>query len=189
MMKSNKVEIYNRIAQEGFDDSIIFKHRRHKKPIDMTTSINSLSSTSSDEHDGNISKPTIMNLSTVSIFPDLRSPDSILNDIEQKERILADVLSFDKIKINPENLKQYECSTSTSQVQDDLTNKGNELSEKVCTNICFTPTAPETESNVSLDKSKNSNNLENSCLKLANGNKVELPDTAQLETPGKFVVY
>lgn len=70
MMKSNKVEIYNRIAQEGFDDSIIFKHRRHKKPIDMTTSINSLSSTSSDEHDGNISKPTIMNLSTVSIFPD-----------------------------------------------------------------------------------------------------------------------
>lgn len=95
-----KFDIYSKIGEQDYDDSILFKHhKRKKKQSDMRRSTFSLSSSSSDERDNYI-QPTLMNLSTVGVLPDLRSPDSILNDIEYKEKILADVLNFDKVKIN-----------------------------------------------------------------------------------------
>lgn len=186
MMKNNKTEIYNRIAQEDFDESIIFKHHKHKKPNDMTTSVNSLSSMSSDEHDSTITKATMMNLSTVTILPDLRSPDSILSDIKQKEKILADVLSFDKIKINPENLKQEEISTnSTSNEQNHVESKCNEVTESIYTNSPNLFKVPSLEK-VHLDKFEDSYDVkQNGCLKQTIDVSLKLYKSLPLETPGK----
>lgn len=94
-----KLEIYNKIGEQEFDDTIVYKHSRRKKTnnVDMAASITSASSNSSEEKECNITRPTVMNLSNV-ILPDLRSPDTILNEIEQKEKILADMLNFDKVK-------------------------------------------------------------------------------------------
>lgn len=185
-MKNNRTEIYNKIGQEDFDDSIIFKHRRQKKPTDMATSINSLSSTSSDEPDGSIIKPVLMNVSTVSILPDLRSPDSILNDIEQKEKLLADVLSFDKIKINMDNLKEVESPTSTTNASDERKIKNEEVPENVCTNIPFTPFIE----NDTINNPNNFNNHEdtkpNNTANQTNGSAVKLYETLLIDPPGKL---
>ncbi|KAK9751564.1 hypothetical protein QE152_g4917 [Popillia japonica] len=188
MMKNNRTEIYNKIGQEDFDDSIIFKHRRQKKPTDMATSINSLSSTSSDEPDGSIIKPVLMNVSTVSILPDLRSPDSILNDIEQKEKLLADVLSFDKIKINMDNLKEVESPTSTTNASDERKIKNEEVPENVCTNIPFTPFIE----NDTINNPNNFNNHEdtkpNNTANQTNGSAVKLYETLLIDPPDMKVI-
>jgi hypothetical protein len=47
-----------------------------------------------------------MTLSSVGVLPDLRSPESIQNDIEYKEKILADILNLDKIKISLDKLQE-----------------------------------------------------------------------------------
>lgn len=109
-----KLQIYDKISNQNFDKDILYKPKRLRKP-NVSPSIASWSSNSSEEHDGHVSKPTIMMESTVNIFPDLRSPESIKNDIESKEKLLADVLCFDKVKIStePEN-GQLEISTKSS---------------------------------------------------------------------------
>nr|CAH7724039.1 unnamed protein product [Callosobruchus chinensis] len=86
---------------DDYDDKILFKKfRRRKKKSAMEASTTSISSNSSEERDMNTyTQPTLMNLSSVGILPDLRSPESIKYDIEYKEKILADVLSLDKVKI------------------------------------------------------------------------------------------
>lgn len=91
------------IGKQEFNDTILFKKRKQRKKrsakLVMSSSTTSLSSNSSDEREMNYTRPTLMNLSCVGILPDLRSPESIKYDIEYKEKILADVLSLDKIKI------------------------------------------------------------------------------------------
>lgn len=123
-----KFDVYNKIGQQDFDDTILFKHhKRKKKQSDMAGSTSNLSSSSSDDRETSISHPTLMNLSTVGALPDLRSPDSILNDIKHKERILADVLNLDKVRITDEDIKKDinkdECgfNTETDFVADDDT--------------------------------------------------------------------
>uniref|UniRef100_A0A1Y1MJB7 HPS5-like beta-propeller domain-containing protein n=2 Tax=Photinus pyralis TaxID=7054 RepID=A0A1Y1MJB7_PHOPY len=106
-----KLQIYDKISNQNFDDDILYKTRRPKK----AQSVASWSSNSSDEHDGgHVSKPTIMTESTVNILPDLRSPESIKNDIESKEKLLADVLCFGTVEMSaePENV-QLEFSTKS----------------------------------------------------------------------------
>lgn len=96
-----KLEIYNKIGEEEFEDTILFKHTRRKKQSgDMAASVTSLSSASSDEKEFNVTHPTLMNISAVGILPDRRSPDTILSEIEQKEKLLAEVLNFDKVRAN-----------------------------------------------------------------------------------------
>lgn len=51
-----------------------------------------------------MAKPTLMTMSTVGILPDLRSPEKIKSDIEDKERMLADLLCFDRVKVNATDL-------------------------------------------------------------------------------------
>ncbi|CAG9816312.1 unnamed protein product [Phaedon cochleariae] len=95
---------FDEIGKKDFEDKILFKKSKHrKKRSSMDNSTISLSSNSSDEKDLSYTRPTIMNLSAVGVLPDLRSPESIKNDIEYKEKILADILSLDKVKINEEN--------------------------------------------------------------------------------------
>lgn len=95
-----KFEVYNKIGEQEFDNTILFKHHKRKqKRADMTGSTSNLSSSSSDDKETSINRPTLMNLSAVGALPDLRSPDSIRSDIQHKEKILADVLNFDKAKI------------------------------------------------------------------------------------------
>ncbi|VEN41928.1 unnamed protein product [Callosobruchus maculatus] len=91
----------NVVDTDDYDDKILFKKfRRRKKKSAMEASTTSISSNSSDEKDVNTyTQPTLMNLSSVGILPDLRSPESIKYDIEYKEKILADVLNLDKVKI------------------------------------------------------------------------------------------
>lgn len=102
-----KLEMYNKIGHREFEDTILFKHhKRKKKKTPMSASIISLSSSGSDEKDSACIHSTLMNLSTVGILPDLRSPESIKNDIEYKEKILANVLSFDKVNVSVEETKE-----------------------------------------------------------------------------------
>lgn len=91
---------FEEIGKQEFEDNILYKKSRHKKkrsPMDSSTL--SVSSNSSEEKESNFTRPTIMNLSAIGVLPDLRSPESIKYDIEYKEKILADVLNLDKIKI------------------------------------------------------------------------------------------
>lgn len=101
-----KLEIYKKIGTEEFDDTILFKHSVRKRQNCMTASTMSLSSTSSDEKDGKVVTPSIMNLSSVGLLPDLRSPDTILNDIKEKETKLADILNLENVKINMKDLQE-----------------------------------------------------------------------------------
>lgn len=94
---------FDDIGKQDFEENIIFKKTKKskkKKKDKMSASTMSLSSNSSEEKDLSFTRPTIMNLSAVGVLPDLRSPESIINDIEYKEKILADVLSFDKVHIS-----------------------------------------------------------------------------------------
>lgn len=104
---AKKLEVFEKVASEKFDDHILFKHRRRKKKdtnlvkSELNKSVTSLSSTSSEEKDSYVNRPCMLNISTIgTIVPDLRSPDSILTDIENKEKILADMLNLDKLKID-----------------------------------------------------------------------------------------
>lgn len=93
---------FDDIGKREFNDKILFKKSKgQRKKSGMETSGTSLSSNSSEDKDLSYTRPTIMNLSTVGILPDLRSPQSINYDIEYKEKILADVLNLDKVKIRP----------------------------------------------------------------------------------------
>ncbi|KAF5296060.1 hypothetical protein FQA39_LY12682 [Lamprigera yunnana] len=97
-----KLQIYDQISNQNFDDDILYKPFRRQKKYNMAASISSCSSNSSEERENNVIRPTLLNVSTFGMLPDLRSPESIKNDIENKEKILADVLCFDKVKIPPE---------------------------------------------------------------------------------------
>lgn len=100
---------FDDIGKQEFNDKILFrKAKNRKKKSNMETSVTSLSSNSSEDKDLSYTRPTIMNLSTVGILPDLRSPQSINYDIEYKEKILADVLNLDKVKIVPNQTNDTE---------------------------------------------------------------------------------
>ncbi|CAG9840353.1 unnamed protein product [Diabrotica balteata] len=109
---------FEEIGKKEFEHNILFKKSRYKKKRkSLDTSTNSLSSNSSEERESNIIKPTIMNLSSVGVLPDLRSPESIKSDIEYKERLLADILSLDKVKIS--NIEDnLESNNSESECDD-----------------------------------------------------------------------
>lgn len=55
-----------------------------------------------------------MTMSTVGILPDLRSPEKIKSDIEDKERMLADLLCFDRVKVNTTDLSRSSGSVEVS---------------------------------------------------------------------------
>ncbi|KAJ8922325.1 hypothetical protein NQ315_004268 [Exocentrus adspersus] len=98
---------FDDIGKQEFSDKILFKKTTHrKKASNLETSTTSLSSTSSEDKDLTLTHPTLMNLSSVGLLPDLRSPQSINYDIEYKEKILADVLNLDKVKIVPTKLEE-----------------------------------------------------------------------------------
>ncbi|XP_050517253.1 WD repeat-containing protein CG11141 [Diabrotica virgifera virgifera] len=109
---------FEEIGKKEFEHNILFKKSRYKKKRkSLDTSTNSLSSNSSEERESNIIKPTIMNLSSVGVLPDLRSPESIKSDIEYKEKLLADILSLDKVKIS--NIEDnLESNNSESECDD-----------------------------------------------------------------------
>lgn len=121
-----KLELYNKIGQREFEDTILFKHQRRKKKNkaqqQISASVTSLSSSGSDEKDSTYTaQSTLMNLSTVGVLPDLRSPESIKNDIEYKERILANVLNFEKANVNVEGVKEEE--TMDQAVEENVISK------------------------------------------------------------------
>lgn len=96
---------FNDIGKQQFNEKILFRQNKHRKKYNaMSASTSSLSSNSSEEKD-NCIKPTLMTLSSVGVLPDLRSPESIQNDIEYKEKILANILNLDKVKIVLDNLQ------------------------------------------------------------------------------------
>ncbi|KAF2882582.1 hypothetical protein ILUMI_23599 [Ignelater luminosus] len=142
-LDDNKIKIYDKIANQDFDDAILFKHKRRKKP-DMMTSVLSWSSNSSEEQEGSISKPTMMIMSTVGVLPDLRSPESIKNDIESKEKMLADVLCFNKTKVVLNDEKSVADEKDDNEHVDE-----NEKNEKETSESPETP--PENSNSVNLD--------------------------------------
>ncbi|XP_044762515.1 WD repeat-containing protein CG11141 isoform X2 [Coccinella septempunctata] len=82
------------------DDSteILYKHKKtkkkkHEKNQDLESKPDSHNST---EKNICVTQPTLMNMSTVGQLPDLRSPQTILSSIEQKEKLLAAFLTYDK---------------------------------------------------------------------------------------------
>lgn len=123
-----KIDAYNKIGQREFEDTILFKHhRRKKKKMPMSASVTSLSSSGSDERESTYTQPTLMNLSTVGVLPDLRSPESIRNDIEYKEKILANVLNFDKVCVEEE---ECDLNKNDAQVGEENVEEEEEISSK-----------------------------------------------------------
>lgn len=123
-----KIDMYNKIGQREFEDTILFKHhRRKKKKMPMSVSVSSLSSSGSDERESTYTQPTLMSLSAVGVLPDLRSPESIRNDIEYKEKILANVLNFDKVCVEVET----DCDLNQNDAQIGEEIKGENVQETV----------------------------------------------------------
>lgn len=141
----NKFELYSKIGQRQFEETILFKHhRRKKKKSPMSVSVTSLSSSGSDDKESVCTQPTLMNLSTVGILPDLRSPESIRNDIEYKEKILANVLNFDKVKIGVDEEKQTNEHDSSEQ-SCDMNKNERSLNDVLIKEIDFKEEIPQAE--------------------------------------------
>ncbi|XP_050293391.1 WD repeat-containing protein CG11141 [Anthonomus grandis grandis] len=104
-----ETKTFDEISKEDFDDGILFRKKARRKNYNKEIDIKSTNKCSDiiNSADPNLyTRPTIMNISTVGVLPDLRSPESIVNDIESKEKMLSDVLNLDKVKItldNPDN--------------------------------------------------------------------------------------
>ncbi|CAG9856156.1 unnamed protein product [Phyllotreta striolata] len=112
---------FEEIGKKQFEDDILYKKSRRRKKRtspDANAGTESISSASSDEREVNCIKPTIMNLSTVGVLPDLRSPESIKYDIEYKEKILADVLNLDKVKLSESDseVRRIESNCDSSHI-------------------------------------------------------------------------
>lgn len=91
------------------DDSneILYKHKKHKKKKhdkDRTNpGINELV-----KKNICVTEPTLMSMSTVGQLPDLRSPQTILSSIEQKEKLLAAFLTYDKNDLPEQSSEQIQ---------------------------------------------------------------------------------
>lgn len=90
-------ERFEKLGKQKFTDEILYK--KSKKIEDnnsrMCRSAHSISSNSSDDKEY---APLFMK-SFTGVLPDIRSPESIKSDIEEKEKILEKILDLDKVKI------------------------------------------------------------------------------------------
>lgn len=110
-MSDSKLKIFDQISQQDFDDAILYKSRPRKR---YNGSSGSLTSNSSGEQEVNVAKPTLMTMSTVGVLPDLRSAEKIKSDIEDKEKMLADILCFDRVKMSNVDLNKSPIVTEVS---------------------------------------------------------------------------
>ncbi|KAK9885857.1 hypothetical protein WA026_013734 [Henosepilachna vigintioctopunctata] len=106
------VSRFENIEPEDESKEIIYKHKKYKKKHDRSNvlSHSSQSSNSSCDDIANITRPTVMDMSLVGVLPDLRSPQSIQNDIEYKEKLLADFLNFDTTLCIDNNVQSEQSS-------------------------------------------------------------------------------
>ncbi|KAL1516897.1 hypothetical protein ABEB36_000733 [Hypothenemus hampei] len=107
----SSLKTFDEISKEDFDDSILFKKTKKKTTKEREPKMNNkLPLNNEDQSVLNCTKPTLMNLSMVGVLLDLRSPDSIVNDIKQKEKILSDVLNLQELTFDVDHSK--DCAIS-----------------------------------------------------------------------------
>lgn len=106
--RKDRRRIFQKIAEQEFEDVVFTPERRNKKSLNKTVNGNE-NGTSDNESphnftkcqlDNGITKTTHSSLLTLSIDNDImlkldRNLDSIQKDVEDKEKLLADVLNFD----------------------------------------------------------------------------------------------
>ena len=106
--RNDRRRIFQRIAEQEFEDVVFTPKRRNKKYLNKVLNGNE-NGTSENESshnfskfqlDNGITKTTHSSLLTLSIDNDMmlkldRNLDSIQKDVEDKEKLLADVLNFD----------------------------------------------------------------------------------------------
>ncbi|XP_071050301.1 WD repeat-containing protein CG11141 isoform X2 [Onthophagus taurus] len=157
-IKQKRVEsisnMYSKISQEDYDDNIIYKHHRYSKSY--TKNENGYYK----HYQEGTSKTINLSESCTPILPDLRSPESIKNDIETKEKLISDILNFDKIKINmkkADEKKLIDKEFSTKIIPNKILEVKNYESNKIeidqsndvkCDNKCLDVSESLTNSNV-----------------------------------------
>lgn len=89
-------EPQRRFGNIAIDDSteVLFEHKKTKKKKSRKVEPKNEGDNSTDKHV--VTQPTLMAMSTIGQLPDLRSPQTILSSIEQKEKLLAAYLTYDK---------------------------------------------------------------------------------------------
>ncbi|KAH1010457.1 hypothetical protein HUJ05_004750 [Dendroctonus ponderosae] len=111
---------FDEISNQEFDESILFKNA--KKTKKKPPKINERKSPDFVPNNGvadnlSFTRSTLMNLSTIGVMPDLRSPESITKDIKQKEKILSNVLNLEELSFSLEHDVQAEPHTKETSHQ------------------------------------------------------------------------
>lgn len=170
-IKTNKLENQQKfeIDKQKYSDEILYKkfRKKEKHSSRMTQSAYSVSSSSSDDKDY---APVFMN-SFTGVLPDIRSPDSIKYDIEEKERMLEKMLDLDKVEIPDitkldkitrvieKNMKKIEISDSDEDIIEEA------KTDKI---ICDT-----SSNNDIINHDKSSTNQENTSVSKLNSQKIQ----------------
>lgn len=95
--KDENQEKFEKIGKQKFSDEVLYrKSSKGEKHSRMTRSAYCASSSSSNDMDH---IPQIFMNSFTGVLPDIRSPESIKCDIEEKERVLERLLNLDQVEI------------------------------------------------------------------------------------------
>lgn len=129
--KQENHERFDKIGKQKYSDEILYrKSRKREKNSRMTQSAYSVSSSSSDDKEF---APVFMN-SFSGVLPDIRSPDSIKYDIEEKEKMLEKLLDLDKVEI-PDLTRLDEITQGLGKVlkECDISNSDDDVIEEIGT--------------------------------------------------------
>ncbi|XP_078047877.1 uncharacterized protein LOC144475652 isoform X2 [Augochlora pura] len=148
---NDKREIFQKIGQQEFEDVVFTPERKCKKSSNKVINGNESTSSFSDVDDISVLNKDKMNanealtthssLLTLSINDDFilkadRNLESIQRDVENKEKLLADVLDFDLSKymtssqIATSNLNVSECNLDTSTYINCMIHSNNSSAEE-----------------------------------------------------------
>lgn len=135
--KDENQEKFEKIGKLKFSEEVLYrKSSKGEKNSRMTRSAYSASSSSSNDMD-HIPQP-FMN-SFTGVLPDIRSPESIKCDIEEKEKVLEKMLNLDQVEIpdlsrldkitldHGDRLENRDCSASNKTIA-----KNIKINEPVC---------------------------------------------------------
>lgn len=152
---NDRREIFQKIGQQEFEDVVFTPERKQKKPRSKVASRNDndrMSTSLGGDH-LNANETTHSSLMKLSLNDDFilksdRDLETIQRDVENKEKLLADVLDFD--------LSKYMTSSRVDN------NDDSNVSSRMDTITCITCNVHSTNSNEEQDTNEENENIEQS---------------------------